>query len=102
MAAAAPLKLGGISLGGDQTTRTRRSAMFEWSDDDEAPAAPPPSMVEPPRSTRAWDQSKGGEDVPEPQTREVPKQQAMGFPEQQMIEIPAEQAAGVPEQQAEQ
>ena len=34
-AAAGPLKPGGISLGGDQTTQTRRTAVLEWSDDDE-------------------------------------------------------------------
>ena len=40
-AAAAPLKLGGISLGRDQTTRTRRATVIEWSDDDEDLVAPP-------------------------------------------------------------
>ena len=57
MTATAPRKPGGISLGDDQTTRTRRTAVFDWSDDDEVLTAPPPSMKEPPRSTRAGDQS---------------------------------------------
>ena len=35
IAAVGPLKPGGISLGGDQTTQTRRTAVLEWSDDDE-------------------------------------------------------------------
>ena len=52
-AGAAPLKPGGISLGGDQTTQTRSTVMFEWSDDDEVPVAPLLSTKVPPRSTRA-------------------------------------------------
>ena len=64
--AAAPLKPGGISLGGDQTTRTRRTAVFEWSDDDEVLMAPPPSMKEPPQSTCMGNQSGEGGEVPEP------------------------------------
>ena len=39
----APRKPGGISLGGDRTTQTQSAAMSEWSDNDEAPVAPPPS-----------------------------------------------------------
>ena len=65
-AAAAPIKPGDISLGDDQTTRTRRTAVFDWSDDDEVPTAPTPSMKEPPLSTRAGDQSRGGKEVLEP------------------------------------
>ena len=65
MAAAAPLKLGDISLGDDQTTRTRRTTVFDWSDDDKVLTAPPPSTKEPPHSTRAEDQTRGGEEVPE-------------------------------------
>ena len=65
MAGAAPLKPGGISLGGDQTTRTQSAAMSEWSDDNEVPVAPPPSTEVPPRNTRVEEQSKGGEGVPE-------------------------------------
>ena len=64
--ATAPHKLGGISLGDDQTNRTRRTAVFEWSDDDEVLMAPPPSMKEPPQSTRAGNQSGEGREVPKP------------------------------------
>ena len=67
--------------------------MSEWSDDDEAPVAPPPSTKAPPRNTRVEGQSKGGEGVPEQQAMGVPMQQAKGVPEQQ--------ARGVPERQAE-
>ena len=83
MVTAAPLKPGSISLGDDQTTRTRRTTVFDWSDDDKVSTAPPPSTKEPPRSTRAGDQSRGGEEVPKPQTREVLEQQARGVPTQQ-------------------
>ena len=99
--AAAPIKPDGISLGNDQTTRMRRTAMFDWSDDDKVPMAPPPSTKEPPHSTCMGDQSRGGDEVPEPQTREVLEQRARGVPAQQMTGIPAGQATGVPEQQAE-
>ena len=51
MAGVAPRKPGGISLGGDQTTRTWSGAMFEWSEDDGALVAPPPSTETPPRNT---------------------------------------------------
>ena len=73
MAGAIPRKPGDISLGGDQTTRTRSVAMSKWSDDDEVMVAPPPSTKAPPRSTRAEEKSMGGE--------EVPQQQATGVPE---------------------
>ena len=43
MADVAPHKPVGISFGGDWTARTQSAAMFEWSDDDEALVAPPPS-----------------------------------------------------------
>jgi len=62
---AAPLKSGGISLGGDETTQTQSASMSEWSDDDEVPVAPPPSTKAPSHKTRAEEQSKGGEGVPE-------------------------------------
>jgi hypothetical protein len=52
MVGVAPRKSRGISLGGDQTTRTQSAAMFEWSDDDEALIAPPLSSEAPPRNTR--------------------------------------------------
>ena len=61
-AAAGPLKPGGISLGGNQTTRTRRTAVLEWSDDDETSVAPPPSTEAPPRSTRMEEQAKRVDD----------------------------------------
>jgi len=64
-AAAGPLKPGGISLGGDQTTRTRRTAVLEWSDDDKTLVAPPPSTEAPPRSTHVEEQARRGEEVPE-------------------------------------
>ena len=98
---AAPIKPGGISLGDDQTTRTRRTAVFDWSNDDEVSMAPPPSTKEPPRSTCVGDQSRGGKEVPEPQMREVPKQRAREVPAQQTTGFPGGQATGVPEQQAE-
>ena len=65
MAGVAPRKPGGISLGVDQTTQMQSAAMSEWSDDDGAPVAPPPSTEAPPRNTRVEVQSKGGEGVPE-------------------------------------
>ena len=64
MAGVTPLKPGGISLGGDQTTRMRSTTMFEWLDEDEVPVAPPPSTKAPPRSTCAEVRSKRGEEVP--------------------------------------
>ena len=70
MATIAPLKLGGISLGGDQTTRTRRTVVFEWSDDDEILVAPSPSTEAPLHSTHAEEQAKRG--------KEVLEQRAMG------------------------
>jgi len=81
MAGAVPHKLGGISLGGDQTTRTQSAAMSEWSDDDGAPVAPPLSTEAPSRNTWVEVQSKGWEAVPEQQAKGVLKQQAKGVPE---------------------
>ena len=101
MVAADPLKLGGISLGGDQTTRTRRTAVFEWSDDDKIPVAPPPSTEAPPRSTRAEEQAKRSEEVPGQHAMGVPVKQATRVPEQQVIGVPEQQVTGVPEQLAE-
>ena len=75
--------------------------MFEWSDDDEVPMAPPPSTKEPPRSMRVEDQSRGGEEVPESQTREVPEQRAREVPAQQTMGVPEQQAEANSEQQAE-
>ena len=79
----APRKLGGISLGGNQTTRMQSAAMFEWSDDDGAPIAPPPSTKAPLRSSCMEVQLKGGENVPEQQVTRILEQQAMGIPEPQ-------------------
>ena len=62
---AVPWKPGGISLGGDQTTRTRSAAMSEWSDDDGAPVAPSPSTEAPPRNMHVEEQLKEREGVPE-------------------------------------
>ena len=99
--AATTLKPGGILLGDDLTPRMRRTAVFDWSNDDKVPMAPPPSTKEPSRSTHAGDQSRGDDEVPEPQTREVPEQRAREVPTQQMTGVPAWQAMRVPEQQAE-
>ena len=71
-AAAAPLKWGGISLGGNQATRPRRTVVLEWSDDDEDPVAPPPNMQAPPRSTCTDEQSRESVELPRQQTTEVP------------------------------
>ena len=78
----APHKTGNISLGGDQTTRTQSVAMFEWSDDDGALVAPPPSTEVPPRNTHVEVQSKGGEGVPEQQEEKMPMAGAAKPPDQ--------------------
>ena len=57
--------------------------MFEWSDDDETLVAPPPNTESPLHSTRAEEQVKKGEKVPEQWARGVPTQQAMEACEQQ-------------------
>ena len=49
----------------DQTTRTRRTTVFEWLDDDEVLVAPPPSTKAPTRNTHLEVRSKRGEEVPE-------------------------------------
>ena len=85
-----PYKPGGISLGGDQTTRTQSAAMTEWSDDNGAPVAPPPSTKVPPHSSCMEEQPKGGEGVPE--------QQARGVPERQTEERPTVETARPPSQ----
>ena len=46
--------------------------MSEWSDDDEAPVAPPPSTKASSRNTRVEVQSKGGEGVLEQQAEKTP------------------------------
>ena len=98
MAGAAPLKLGGISLGGDQTTRTWSTTMFEWSYDDEVPVTPPPSTKAPPRSMRVEEQSMEGEEVPQQQAMGAPEQKAKGVPEQQTRGVPERWVEGFPEQ----
>ena len=69
----APRKLGGISLGGNQTTRMQSAAMFEWSDDDGALVAPPPSTEVLPHNTHMKVQWKVGEGDPEQQAKGVPE-----------------------------
>ena len=61
----APRKPGDISLGGSQTALTQSAAVFEWSDDDVAPVAPPLSTKAPSHSMRVEVQSEGGEGVPD-------------------------------------
>ena len=87
MATVAPRKLGGISLGGDQTTRPQRAAVIEWSDDDEDTIPPPPSVQTTSRSTRVEEQPRGSDEVPEQQAMEVLEQHATGVPEQQAMGV---------------
>ena len=74
--------------------------MSEWSDDDGAPVAPPPSTEAPPRNTRTEERSKGGEGLPEQQAKGVPEQQARGIPEHQAEERPTAEIARPPPQGA--
>ena len=98
--AAGPLKPGIISLGGDQTTRTRRTAVLEWSDDDETSVAPPPNTESPSHSTCAEEQAKRGEEVPEQRARGVLAQQATGVPERRMEQRSTVEEEGPPPQDA--
>ena len=100
--ATAPLKPGGISLGGDQATRTRRAAVIEWSDDDEDPVDILPSVQASSRNTRVEEQSGGAEKVPEQQTTENPAERATVVPEQHTEANLERRARENPEQQAEQ
>ena len=75
--------------------------MFEWSDDDEVPVAPPPSMKAPPRSTRVEEQLMRGEEAPQQRATEVPEQRARGAPERQAEEVPEQLARGALERRAE-
>ena len=54
--------------------------MSEWSDNNGAPVASPPSDEVLWRNTRVEVPSKGGEGVLEQQAKEVPKQQVKGVP----------------------
>ena len=60
--------------------------MFEWSDDDEVPVAPPPSTEAPSCNTRVEVQSKRGKEVPEQHVTGVPEQL-----EEEVLERRAEQ-----------
>ena len=75
--------------------------MFDWSDNDEILTVPPPSMKEPPRSTRVGEQPGVGEEVHEAPTRKVPEQRAEGISTQHTTEVPTGRAMEVPEQQVE-
>ena len=46
-------KPGGISLGEDRAVRPPRTAVLEWSDDDEDQSAPPPNTTEAPADSVA-------------------------------------------------
>ena len=69
--ATAPCKLGGISLNDDQTNRTRRTVVFDWSDDDEILTIPPSSTKGPPLYPCTEQQTGVGEEVLEAPTRIV-------------------------------
>jgi len=100
-APAAPIKLGGISLGGDQATRTRRATVIEWSDDDEDPVDILPSVQTSSRNTRMEEQSGGAKKVPEQQTTENPAERATVVPEQHTEANLERRVEENPEQQAE-
>ena len=87
--ATAPRKLGDISLGDNQTNQTRRTAVFDWSNDDEILTAPLLSTKEPPRSPCMGEQPGIGEEVREVPMRKVPEEQAEGISAQQTTEVPA-------------
>ena len=80
-AGTASYKPGSISLSDDQATRSRRTTVLEWSDDDEDLTARLPSMKEP--SLHA----------------EVPVQRAKEIPVQSKMEVLVVQTTRVPEQQ---
>ena len=75
--------------------------MFDWSDDDEVLTAPPLSTTEPPRSVRARDQSRGGEESHEPLTCGIPEQRVEDVTVQRTTEVPSERTTAVPEQPTE-
>ena len=78
-AATAPRKLGGISLDDDQTNRTRRTAVFDWPDDDEILTNPPSSTKGPLLYPRTEQQTGVGKEVLEAPTRRVPEHQVEGI-----------------------
>jgi hypothetical protein len=84
-----------------QTTRSRRTVVLKWSDDNEDPIAPPPSTQAPLSSTRMEEQPRGSEQVPEHQATEVPAGQATGVPEQQAEVNPERRTEKTSEQQVE-
>ena len=98
-AATAPCKPGGISLDDDQTNRTRRTAVFDWSDDDEILTNPPSSTKGPPLYPRTEQQTGVGEEVLEAPTRRFPEHRAEGIAVQQTSEIPAVRATEILGQQ---
>ena len=75
--------------------------MFDWSNDDEVLTTPPLSTTEPPRSVRARDQSRGGEESHEPLTSGIPEQRVEGVTVQRTTEVPSERTTAVPEQPTE-
>ena len=75
--------------------------MFDWSDDDEILTDPPPSVKEPPCSTRTGEQPRVGKEVYEAPMRKVLEQWAEGISAQQTTKVPAGRATEVPEQQVE-
>ena len=79
IAATTPHKPGGISLDDDQTNRTRRTAVFDWSDDDEILMNPPSSTKGPLLYPRTEQQTGVGKEVLEAPTRRVPEHRAEGI-----------------------
>ena len=59
----APHKPAGISFGGSRTAQTQSAAIFEWSDNDDAPVAPPSSTKTSLREMHVEVRSKGGADA---------------------------------------
>ena len=95
----APRKPGGISLDDDQTNRTRRTTVFDWSGDDEILTNPLSSTKGPPLYPRAEQQIGVGEEVLEAPTRRVPEHRAERIVAQQTSEIPTERSTEILEQQ---
>jgi len=108
-AATGPHKPGGISLDDDQTNRTQRTAVFDWSDDDKILMNPPSSTKGPPLYPRTEQQTGVGEEVLKASTRRVPEHRAEGITVQQTSKIPmvrameilGQQTKATPEQQTE-